>query len=161
VWVGIWLILVSLVVAAFQGSILVKHFTKFTKDIFTGLIALLFIISPFEKLAKIFNKHPLKVSISILLLKTYLVIKDLIIIFQKTETYCEAQGSFFYNTNSSDVCDDASGTCQAVTITNFEQIQEIFPNIALLSTFLMIGTFYISYSLRAFKSGKFLGRTVS
>ena len=67
VWVGIWLIVVSLVVAAFQGSILVKHFTKFTKDIFTGLIALLFIISPFEKLAKIFKKHPLKVSISILL----------------------------------------------------------------------------------------------
>lgn len=137
VWVGIWLIVVSLVVAAFQGSILVKHFTKFTKDIFTGLIALLFIISPFEKLAKIFKTHPLK----------------------KTETYCESQGSFFYNTNSSEVCNDKSGTCQAVIVTNFEQTQEIYPNTALLSVFLMIGTFYISYSLRSFKSGKLLGRT--
>ena len=85
----------------------------------------------------------------------------MIIIFQKTETYCEAQGSFFYNTSSSDICNDESGTCQAVTTTIFEQIQDIYPNIALLSAFLMIGTFYISYSLRAFKSGKFLGRTVS
>ena len=91
----------------------------------------------------------------------FLVSKYLIIIFQKTETYCEAQGSFFYNTTSSNICNDESGTCQAVTTTIFEQIQDIYPNIALLSAFLMIGTFYISYSLRAFKSGKFLGRTVS
>ena len=81
------------------------------------------------------------------------------IIFQKTETYCEAQGSFFYNT--SEVCNDKSGTCQAITITGFEQIEEMYPNTALLSVFLMIGTFYISYSLRSFKSGKLLGRTVS
>ena len=89
----------------------------------------------------------------------FLVFKYFKIIFQKTDGYCEAQGSFFYN--SSDVCNDKSGTCQATTATIFEQLQEIYPNIALLSAFLMIGTFYISYSLRAFKSGKFLGRTVS
>ena len=88
-----------------------------------------------------------------------LVFKYFIIIFQKTDGYCEAQGSFFYNT--SDVCNDKSGTCQATTATIFEQLQDIYPNTALLSAFLMIGTFYISYSLRAFKSGKFLGRTVS
>ena len=88
-------------------------------------------------------------------------LKDLMCVFQKTETYCEAQGSFFYNTNSSEVCNDKSGTCQAVIISNFEEIQEIYPNTALLSVFLMIGTFYISYSLRSFKSGKLLGRTVS
>ena len=63
VWIGIWLVIVSLLVAAFQGSVLVKHFTKFTKDIFSALIAVLFIVSPFEKLAKVFKKNPLNVSV--------------------------------------------------------------------------------------------------
>ena len=38
---------------------------------------------------------------------------------------------------------------------------EIEPNTALLSAILMIGTFVIAYQLRSFKSGKFLGRSVS
>ena len=61
VWIGIWLLVLALVVAAFQGSILVKYFTKFTKDIFASLIALLFIYEAFNKLGKIFKKHPLQV----------------------------------------------------------------------------------------------------
>ena len=63
VWIGIWLLVLALVVAAFQGSILVKYFTKFTKDIFASLIALLFIYEAFNKLGKIFKKHPLQVCI--------------------------------------------------------------------------------------------------
>ena len=64
VWIGFWLVIVALLVAAFQGSVLVKHFTKFTKDIFSALIAVLFIVSPFEKLAKVFKQHSLIVSIN-------------------------------------------------------------------------------------------------
>ena len=64
VWIGFWLVIVSLLVAAFQGSVMVKHFTKFTKDIFSALIAVLFIVSPFEKLAKVFKQHSLVVSIN-------------------------------------------------------------------------------------------------
>ena len=62
VWIGIWLLVLALLVACFQGSILVKHFTKFTKDIFSSLIALLFIYEAFNKLGKIFKKHPLQVN---------------------------------------------------------------------------------------------------
>ena len=61
VWIGIWLLILSLIVAAFQGSILVKFFTKFTKDIFASLIALLFIVTAFEKLGAEFKAHPLQV----------------------------------------------------------------------------------------------------
>ena len=61
VWIGIWLLILSLTVAAFQGSILVKYFTKFTKDIFASLIALLFIVTAFEKLGAEFKAHPLQV----------------------------------------------------------------------------------------------------
>ena len=66
VWIGIWLFVLSLTVAAFQGSTLVKHVTKFTKDIFSALIALLFIFTAFNKLGKVFKSHPLEVSIIIL-----------------------------------------------------------------------------------------------
>ena len=38
---------------------MVRYFTKFTKDIFAGLVALLFIFEAFNKLAKIFKAHPL------------------------------------------------------------------------------------------------------
>ena len=44
----------------FQGSTLVKFFTKFTKDIFNALVALLFIYEAINKLGKIFKKHPLQ-----------------------------------------------------------------------------------------------------
>ena len=43
-----------------QGSTLVKYFTKFTKDIFNALVALLFIYEAINKLGKIFKKHPLQ-----------------------------------------------------------------------------------------------------
>ena len=62
------------------------------------------------------------------------------------------------------MCTDESGTCQASneTMTDLEKTDsEIEPNTALLSAFLMIGTFVIAYQLRSFKSGKFLGRSVS
>ena len=37
-------------IVSFQGSTLVKHFTKFTKDIFAALVALLFIFEAMRKL---------------------------------------------------------------------------------------------------------------
>ena len=37
----------------FQGSVLVRFFTKFTKDIFASLVSLLFIFSALKKLNKV------------------------------------------------------------------------------------------------------------
>ncbi len=52
-WIGVWTFIISLIVAFFQGSILVKHFTKFTKDIFASLVSLLFIFEAIRKLVKV------------------------------------------------------------------------------------------------------------
>jgi len=43
VWISFWSIIISLVVAAFQGSYVVKYFTTFTKDIFASFIASIYI----------------------------------------------------------------------------------------------------------------------
>jgi hypothetical protein len=50
VWIGIWTFVLALIVAALQGSTLVKFFTKFTKDIFAALVSLLFIFEALKKM---------------------------------------------------------------------------------------------------------------
>ena len=43
IWIAIWTAVIAVVFAGFQGSVLVKHFTRFTKDIFAGFVATVFI----------------------------------------------------------------------------------------------------------------------
>ena len=59
VWTGVWMIIIALFVAMFQGSVLVKYFTKFTKDVFSALVALLYIFEALKKLMKVYHQHPL------------------------------------------------------------------------------------------------------
>jgi len=120
-WVGIWTFIISLVVAFFQGSTLVRFFTKFTKDIFAALISLLFIFEAFNKLSKIFADHPIVVP----------------------EAYCNA-------TEFADITNR--------TLANGKEAPIPTPNVALLSTILMLGTFFIGYFLRIFRNSKVFGR---
>ncbi|KAK9396865.1 band 3 anion transport protein [Crotalus adamanteus] len=60
VWIGFWLILIVIVVVAFEGSFLVRYISRYTQEIFSILISLIFILETFFKLIKIFKEHPLK-----------------------------------------------------------------------------------------------------
>uniref|UniRef100_A0A8C8VR09 Anion exchange protein n=1 Tax=Pelusios castaneus TaxID=367368 RepID=A0A8C8VR09_9SAUR len=60
VWIGFWLILLVLLVVAFEGSFLVRYITRYTQEIFSFLISLIFIYETFAKLITIFQKHPLQ-----------------------------------------------------------------------------------------------------
>ncbi|NXR04690.1 B3A2 protein, partial [Sagittarius serpentarius] len=51
VWIGFWLILIVLVMVAFEGSFLVRFVSRFTQEIFAFLISLIFIYEAFSKLA--------------------------------------------------------------------------------------------------------------
>ena len=139
VWIGIWLIILALVVSAFQGSTLVKHFTKFTKDIFASLVALLFIFEAMRKLYLIFGEHPL----------------------QSLDTYCnvtlarriaawDAEEGNVTHLFDDDLLEEDEG----------QNPNKREPNTALLSAILMFGTFFIAYFLRIFRNGKYLGRTI-
>ncbi|KAM5150149.1 band 3 anion transport protein isoform 1-T1 [Callospermophilus lateralis] len=59
-WIGFWLILLVVLVVAFEGSFLVRFITRYTQEIFSFLISLIFIYETFSKLIKIFQDHPLK-----------------------------------------------------------------------------------------------------
>jgi len=137
VWVGIWTFIISLVVAGFQGSTLVRYFTKFTKDIFAALVSLLFIYEALRKLFKIFKAHPLMGSVD----------------------YCAHYSALAPCINSTDnnqeLNDTEDGPPQCGANPEHRGPQ---PNTALLSMILMFGTFFIAYFLRIFRNSQFLGR---
>ncbi|NXM27070.1 B3AT protein, partial [Oxyruncus cristatus] len=60
VWIGFWMILLVLVVVAFEGSFLVRFLSRYTQEIFSFLISLIFIFETFSKLVTIFKQHPLQ-----------------------------------------------------------------------------------------------------
>ncbi|XP_071370095.1 LOW QUALITY PROTEIN: anion exchange protein 2-like, partial [Centroberyx affinis] len=60
VWIGFWLVLIVLLTVALDGSFLVRFVSRFTQEIFSFLISLIFIYETFAKLVKIFQEHPLQ-----------------------------------------------------------------------------------------------------
>uniref|UniRef100_A0A8C2EXZ0 Anion exchange protein n=1 Tax=Cyprinus carpio TaxID=7962 RepID=A0A8C2EXZ0_CYPCA len=59
VWVGAWLVVIVVVIVAFEGSFLVRFISRFTQEIFSILISLIFIYETFAKLGRVFKEHPL------------------------------------------------------------------------------------------------------
>uniref|UniRef100_A0A669BMD5 Anion exchange protein n=1 Tax=Oreochromis niloticus TaxID=8128 RepID=A0A669BMD5_ORENI len=57
VWIGFWLIIIVVTMVAFEGSFLVRFVSRFTQEIFSFLISLIFICETFIKLGR---EHPLK-----------------------------------------------------------------------------------------------------
>jgi len=49
-YIGLWLGIIGLVVVCFEGSVLVKLFTRFTEEIFAALISILYIVESIMKL---------------------------------------------------------------------------------------------------------------
>uniref|UniRef100_A0A4W5NWX8 Solute carrier family 4 member 2b n=1 Tax=Hucho hucho TaxID=62062 RepID=A0A4W5NWX8_9TELE len=60
VWIGFWLIVIVVTTVALEGSFLVRFVSRFTQEIFSFLISLIFIFETFSKIGKIFMEHPLQ-----------------------------------------------------------------------------------------------------
>uniref|UniRef100_A0A8C5U7F4 Anion exchange protein n=1 Tax=Malurus cyaneus samueli TaxID=2593467 RepID=A0A8C5U7F4_9PASS len=125
VWIGFWLILIVLVMVAFEGSFLVRFVSRFTQEIFAFLISLIFIYETFSKLAKIFQEHPLHGCLS-----------------------ANSSAEAWDNSSTVAVNATALATRGATKVTGQ-------PNTALLSLVLMAGTFFIAFFLRKFKNSRF------
>ncbi|XP_053914374.1 anion exchange protein 2 isoform X2 [Cuculus canorus] len=128
VWIGFWLILIVLVMVAFEGSFLVRFVSRFTQEIFAFLISLIFIYETFSKLAKIFQEHPLHGCLP-------------------------ANGSEPWRSAGAvpeNGTEPQNGTAARAAAKVTGQ-----PNTALLSLVLMAGTFFIAFFLRKFKNSRF------
>lgn len=164
VYIGFWLGVIALVVACFEGSVCVKLFTRFTEEIFSALISLLYIIESVMKLIYVFGRHPLTAD--------YCGFRDLL-------AGMDGNGSAANNTidgnytnddtNASaiDLLDDATTAIipineYAIMLPQYDSHGRINqPNTALFCTILALGTFAIAYYLRLFRNSQFLGRSVS
>jgi len=58
-WISVWCFVIALLVAAFDGSVVVKLFSKFTQDVFASLTSLLLIFVSIENLIDVYKNHPL------------------------------------------------------------------------------------------------------
>ena len=53
VWVGFWVTIFAVIIVMFDGSMLVKFFTRFVEEIFATLISVLFIYEAFVRMKKV------------------------------------------------------------------------------------------------------------
>uniref|UniRef100_A0A3B4B2U4 Anion exchange protein n=1 Tax=Periophthalmus magnuspinnatus TaxID=409849 RepID=A0A3B4B2U4_9GOBI len=132
VWVGVWLIFIVVVIVACEGSFLVRYISRFTQEIFSILISLIFIYETFAKLGRIFRAHPL--------------------ILNYDHVNSTVENPWLPRVEETAIFDNATGNTTVIIST----LKPPYPNTALLSMFLMFGCFLIAFFLRQFKNGTFL-----
>ncbi|XP_069021594.1 solute carrier family 4 member 1a (Diego blood group) [Embiotoca jacksoni] len=129
-WVGMWLVVIVVVIVAVEGSFLVRFISRFTQEIFSILISLIFIYETFSKLIKIFKAHPLILNY---------------------EHLNDSLDNPFHLVVTEHTVIHSNGN-----ITVKAEIERAYPNTALLSMCLMFGCFFIALFLRQFKGGHYL-----
>lgn len=148
VYIGLWLAVIGVGVACFEGSLFVKLFSRFVEDIFSSLIVLLYILESLQKVFFFYKLHPL------------------------LPNYCEVESVMFTNDSFLDASNDTimgnnSDFTRPMTVmtkipmTNSNGLPINQPNTALFCTILTLGTFSIAYYLRIFRNSQFFGRSVS
>lgn len=149
VYVGAWMGIIALVIACVEGSVLVRLFTRFTEEIFTGLISILYIVETFIKLYNYFMRNPLLHEYSFgpdtnnTIYPLYAVeMKVTNSPWNKTE-----ENLYLENPRELIPSRDAAGLL----------INQ--PNTALMCTILCLGTFLGAYYLRIFRNSHYLGRS--
>lgn len=158
VYIGLWLAVIGVGVACFEGSLFVKLFSRFVEDIFSSLIVLLYILESVQKVIYFYKVHPL--------LPNYCEVENIVLATKSNDFYSWNDTSLGNNTdlldmenNSSDIRPIPVITRLPMTNENGEAINQ--PNTALFCTILTLGTFGIAYYLKIFRNSQFFGRSVS
>lgn len=173
VYIGLWLGIIGLVVVCFEGSVLVKLFTRFTEEIFAALISILYIFESIVKLYVVFHEHPLMA----------VYCSDPFIYDDTMSNSTDSpknrphvwNDSGIYSSNNLETLSlmindsykdnrftENNGTTKALSSYEVQENHEVLqgqPNTALFCLILALGTFFIAYYLRQFRNSKFLGRS--
>ncbi|XP_036368518.1 electroneutral sodium bicarbonate exchanger 1-like [Octopus sinensis] len=135
-WVGMWTVLILLIVVAFDMSALVKYITRFTEESFACLIAIIFIVEAFDKLADIGIKiAPMNVNPDV-------PISNNCSCFQNSSLAVA-------NSNNETACNLINGTLKGDGCNPPSYKDNVF----LMSILLFLGTFTISMALKMFRAG--------
>ncbi|XP_055914988.1 anion exchange protein 2 isoform X5 [Eupeodes corollae] len=136
-YIGIWLAVIALTVSAFEGSVYVRLFTRFTQEIFSALITLIYIVETITKLFSVYKRHPLLADYNL-----------------PPPTIVDAMMG-----NESASAMNMSLEVHNVTAIFVPPSKPMnMPNTALFCTILTLGTFTLAYYLKLFRNSHFLGR---
>lgn len=150
VYVGAWMGIIALVIACVEGSVLVRLFTRFTEEIFTGLISILYIVETFIKIYNYFVRNPL--------LHEYSFGPDINdTVYPLYVTEMKITTSPWNETETMTYrLENASKLVPRRDVVGLLINQ---PNTALMCTILCLGTFLGAYYLRIFRNSHYLGRS--
>ncbi|XP_075163574.1 anion exchange protein Ae2 isoform X2 [Haematobia irritans] len=144
-YIGIWLAVISILVSAFEGSVYVRLLTRFTQEIFSALITLIYIVETIMKLVSVYKKHPLLADYNLP---------------PPTMT-----GGSLVGSDNSSLADSLAETQDGFNVTMNGTSLELdnqaplnMPNTALFCTILTLATFTVAYYLKLFRNSHFLGR---
>lgn len=153
VYVGFWLSVIALTMAAFEGSVYVRLFTRFTQEIFSALITLIYIVETTLNIVYTFKRHPLYAEY---------VFKEMENITSTTLAAIPMDDNLTdLATTQSQLVEMASNVTENSNLLipwDKFGIPINQPNTALFCMVLTLGTFTSAYSLRIFRNSKFLGR---
>lgn len=169
-YVGFWLTIIALTVSAFEGSVYVRLFTRFTQEIFSALITLIYIVETALKLVVTYQRHPLLAEY---VYKNMSEFESSAIPAVVDDAINEVDGNVTESITST-----LATTIESTLATTIETISAALgndtgpnllipwdkagprnqPNTFLLCTLLTLGTFTLAYSLKIFRNSKFLGR---
>ncbi|KAM8709641.1 hypothetical protein ACLKA7_016450 [Drosophila subpalustris] len=138
VYVGIWLIIIALCVSAFEGSVYVRLLTRFTQEIFSALITLIYIVETMMKLVSIYKLNPLLADYNL-----------------PPPTLVDHYNITSFNV-SVNLLNETTTMAPPPTASSKLPINQ--PNTALFCTILTLATFVVAYYLKLFRNSHFLGR---
>ena len=173
VYVGCWMAVISLVVAAFEGSVYVRLFTRFTQEMFSALITIIYIVETCMKSIRVFQRHPLRESYAYKDMPNPVTELVTTINENVTSTESSIESLITYSTVESSLANitiaisNATETTVLSTATESSDLLIPFdvlglknqPNTALFCLILTLGTFTLAYYLKKFRNSHFLGRT--
>nr|XP_036219895.1 band 3 anion transport protein isoform X7 [Bactrocera oleae]XP_036219896.1 band 3 anion transport protein isoform X7 [Bactrocera oleae]XP_036219897.1 band 3 anion transport protein isoform X7 [Bactrocera oleae]XP_036219898.1 band 3 anion transport protein isoform X7 [Bactrocera oleae]XP_036219899.1 band 3 anion transport protein isoform X7 [Bactrocera oleae] len=144
-YIGVWLAIIATTLSAFECSVYVRLFTRFTQEIFSALITLIYIYETLMKLVSVYKKNPLLADYN----------------FPPATLAPQLQG--FDNTTMENMGNVTADVPVLSTTSSIGLISNIIshtnmPNTALFCTILTLGTFTIAYYLKLFRNSHFLGR---
>ncbi|KAG7211528.1 hypothetical protein KM043_010790 [Ampulex compressa] len=151
VYVGAWMGIIALAIACVEGSVLVRLFTRFTEEIFTGLISLLYIVETFIKLYNYFVRNPLVDQYSFIPEINGTVFRQPVNVTEMRIT----ESSW----NASEVVLEIEEPYILIPSRDDAGLLINQPNTALMCTILCLGTFLGAYYLRIFRNSHYLGRS--
>ncbi|XP_039966840.1 band 3 anion transport protein isoform X2 [Bactrocera tryoni] len=144
-YIGVWLAVIATTLSAFECSVYVRLFTRFTQEIFSALITLIYIYETLMKLVSVYKKNPLLADYNFppATLAPQLQSFD--------NTTMDSLGNVTADVSVSNTTSSIGLVSNIVSHTNM-------PNTALFCTILTLGTFTIAYYLKLFRNSHFLGR---